>query len=490
MGHPAGWRTPRSGRHWLAGAVATCFVSWTVLVLPGGCEGASRAPRTAELPQGSLERDGGAARPTAPKQSAGGLPRRQRPAPPTQRPALPQQEPLMRVRIDEQQGTPVRLSNASGRLAVRTAGSTAPRTLATPLDLVRRGGAWTAIEKAGGAGASRIDLGAGERLFVEAPGGGDIECRGGSWPGSAELVATGPDESDLVIVVPMERYLPGVIVKELIKGWAVETYRAQAVAARSYAECEHAWWSGRRHYDVNADQSSQAWVGTTRDPVALAAVRDTRGEYLMFDGGVVPAYFSSACGGAPASATDAIQEGTWLDIAPLDVTRRDAARPRGCCEKAPTARWKATIRCDELARRLNASAAAQGRKDLGGLGRVKSISIAESNAAGRATDFRVTDTSGRSVVWQAEDMRHALRDGSKDVIKSSFVKASVSGGQVTFEGRGHGHGVGMCQYGAQAMAKAGSGYRAILQRYYPGATLQRASDGAPQQASMPAQGGG
>ena len=345
---------------------------------------------------------------------------------------------------------------------------------------------------AGSARASRVDLPSSNRLFIApAPGaGGDLQCRGGSWPGTAELVATGPDASDLVFVVPMETYLPGVIVKELIQGWAPETYRAQAVAARSYAACEHAWWQGRRHYDVNADQSSQAWVGITRDATALAAVRDTSGEYLVFDGRVVPAYFSSACGGMPANATDAILDGTWVDIAPLIVDARNDARPKGCCEKAPTARWKASIACDEMARRLNAWATAQGRKDLAGLGTVKAVSLAEANAAGRPTDFRITDKSGRSVTWEAEDMRRALREGSKDLIKSSNVTVRVSGGRVSFEGRGHGHGVGMCQYGAQAMAKAGRGYREILERYYPSATVQRASTSpGGEQAAMPQEGG-
>ena len=398
----------------------------------------------------------------------------------------------MRVRIAEQQGDGLRLSHPSGRLAIRGASAPAPTLLRAPVELRRSKGNWTAIEAAGAAGALSQVLPQGDRILIETPAdaAGDIQCRGLSWPGSAELVATGPDAADLVFVVPMETYLPGVISKELIKGWAPETHRAQAVAARSFAACEHAWWSGRRHYDVNADQSSQAWVGITRDATSLDAVRDTRGEYLVFDGRVVPAYFSSACGGAPANADDAILDGTWVEIAPLQVSGRGDARPKGCCEKAPTARWKTSIACAEMARRLNVWAVAQGRKDLGGLGPVKTVALAESNAAGRPVAFRIGDAAGRKVIWEAEDMRRALREGSKDLIKSSFVTVQVAGGRVLFEGRGHGHGVGMCQYGAQAMAKAGRGYRDILARYYPGASIQRAPTGASPGLASPRKGQG
>ena len=87
--------------------------------------------------------------------------------------------------------------------------------------------------------------------------------------------------------------------------------------------------------------------------LTVSAVRDTRGEYLVFDGRVVPAYYSSCCGGAPASATDAIREGSWMDIAPLNVVSAQNARTKDCCEKAPTARWKVTLPIADFTRRLN-----------------------------------------------------------------------------------------------------------------------------------------
>jgi stage II sporulation protein D len=283
-----------------------------------------------------------------------------------------------------------------------------------------------------------------------------------------------------------------VLARELYKGWSDDAYRAQAVAARSYALCEHAWWDGRRHYDVVAGQASQAWIGTTADTTSRRAVLDTAGQYLVFDGRVVPAYYSSCCGGAPASATDAIREGSWMDIAPLTVDGREDARPRGCCERAPTARWKVTLGTVELARRLDAWATREGRKDLGSISGVKSIITAEENAAGRPVSFRITDPRGRKVVWDAENLRYAVNasaSGSKDSLRSGFVAPRVEGGKVVFEGRGHGHGAGMCQYGAEAMGKSGRGYRQILTRYYPGAKVEQGGSSSAANASASLSGG-
>ena len=50
----------------------------------------------------------------------------------------------------------------------------------------------------------------------------------------------------------------------------------------------------------------------------------------------------------------------------------------------------------------------------------------------------------------------------------------VLDGQLVVHGRGYGHGVGLCQYGAAGFAARGASYRAILERYYPGATLAAA----------------
>jgi stage II sporulation protein D len=65
----------------------------------------------------------------------------------------------------------------------------------------------------------------------------------------------------------------------------------------------------------------------------------------------------------------------------------------------------------------------------------------------------------------------ALLRPSKDRVKSANFEALIAGRELVLAGRGHGHGVGMCQYGAEAMSKKGAKEAAILSRYYPGAKV-------------------
>jgi stage II sporulation protein D len=488
-----GWRIPASYHRWLLAALGTAAVAWSVVLLPSGCQG-SGASRSPSLPPSPLESARGSSSPAGPVVAAQAK-APERPKPPALRPTLPAQEPVIRVRVATVRNEPIVLSHPSGWLFVKPDGEAAGRTFRTPVSIRPAAQGWSVTES--GDGASRVAMAGDGPLRIEPMKGWnrEIQWKGGEWPGDATLVRRpdeGGDVADLVFAVPMETYLPGVLAKELYKGWSDDAYRAQAVAARSYALCEHAWWEGRRHYDVVAGQASQAWIGATADATSRRAVQDTAGQYLLFDGRVVPAYYSSCCGGAPASATDAIREGSWMDIAPLTVDGREDARPRGCCEKAPTARWKVSLGTTEFARRLDAWATREGRKDLGGLSGVKSITTSEENAAGRPVSFRITDPRGRKVVWDSEDLRYAVNagaSGSKDSLKSGFVAPRIEGGKVVFEGRGHGHGAGMCQYGAEAMGKSGRGYRQILARYYPGADVEQGGTGAAPSASASLPGG-
>ena len=108
--------------------------------------------------------------------------------------------------------------------------------------------------------------------------------------------------------------------------------------------------------------------------------------------------------------------------------------------------------------------------------------VATYNRVKRPASFRLTDDTGASFILDAEGFRNASNFRAKGLppierptrLLSSHVDVSVEGGSVIFRnGRGHGHGVGLSQWGAKAMADAGHDYAAILKFYYPGAQLVR-----------------
>ena len=531
-----------------------------------------------------------------------------------QRPSVPSTEPDLRIRVAAlRSASPlVRLTNPSGKLMMQGAGL-APRAVRTPVDVRQSASGWRVVELAGSKRAATLDVALVGPIEFHPPAGvhGVVAFDGTDWPGPLRLVPLAdepgvPGAIDVVIDVPLERYLPGVLAKELLRSWDLEAFKAQAIAARSFAICEHAHWSSVRHYDLIAGEASQAWVGVTKDPKPREAVQATRGMVLSFEGRVVPCYYSSTCGGTPANAAESLTRNPNHGIAPLAAGATAITSHRDCCADAPRFRWQQSfanaVICERIRRwatdqreaqaereaqvvrvaqverdgRMqsaravapvdgaalgkNASpfkgtatpitatasvsvAAAQALKvesvtsepsvgtrastppsrssaagatgapaavggpvtpvqpaaqaparngivdiaddaplsELAALQSIRSIDIMSVNAANRPTRLAIHDSTGRVLQLRAEDFRRAVnyaREGEptpKDRLNSShLLKVTVNGKEIQFVGQGFGHGVGMCQYGAQSMARSGANALLILRTYYPGAAVVRA----------------
>ncbi len=475
----SGWQPPTNAGKFFATLAALVIVSWGYMTIPSGCESTSPTRSRTALPGSPLEKKSDGSSVVAAGTAATTADNVEKPKtpPPQERPFPPTAQPDIRVRVAAVRGEPVQLTHPTGWLWLKGESAQAGRTFRAPIAVYPVDDGWRIVEANGTTQASNFRLKESGALQVEAPKNsrGDIQFGGSAYLGTAKIVRRtdiDANASDLVFIVPLEEYLPGVLAKELFKGWQVNTYQAQAIAARSYAACEMEWWRKRRHYDVVAGQASQAWVGATSDAKSLDAVASTRGQYLVFDGRVVPAYYSSSCGGLPASAVDSIRDGTWTQIAPLNVTEK--GRRTQCCEKSPAAKWQASFSIAEIVDRMNEWSKQAGRKDLGPMNGIKSFVVGDRNSVGRSMTFFITDRNGKRFTWDTGDFRAAMNAGaesSRDSLKSSALEPRMDNGRLILDGRGYGHGAGMCQYGAEFMAKSGKSARSILERYYPGATI-------------------
>ena len=343
--------------------------------------------------------------------------------------------------------------------------------LSGPVECSRTAAGWAARDAAGVRAAWPADVA--QLVVTAASGPSQVEWNGITWPGHMRLVHVPSGGIDVVMDVPMETYLPGVVAKELYGSWDLDTYKAQAIAARSYAVVEDDRWSDRRHYDVVAGEQSQAWIGATKNPTALQAVRETRGMVLVHDGLVVPAYYSSACGGRPATARGAITDNPHHAIAPISTG--DGAARSGCCERTKVATWTATIPAAKVAERLRAWGRSNWRPDVAAIESISAIAPARRNAAGRTVAFTLATPKGQVTVG-AEELRTAInaaRDKATS-IRSSDCTITMARGSMEFSGRGFGHGAGLCQHGAQEMARGGTGWKEILARYYPQSRVETA----------------
>lgn len=288
--------------------------------------------------------------------------------------------------------------------------------------------------------------------------------------GSLRLMLRDDGGVDVINVVDVESYLKGVLRGEMPGSFHREAFRAQAIAARTYAlyHCENA--GRQRSWDVTATQSSQVYVGMEgerRGSKAVAAVESTRGLVCVWDGGAGPslvcAFYSAVCGGC----TRDVRHMAYLDgIPPLSGGVECAY-----CRRAPKGfyRWgPVTVAKSRIA------AALKSRYDqFRDFDRVARVEVEESDDRGRPIVFRVSDVSGRSARIRSESFRLAIDSSGMEIKSADFELIDGSGSVVLTNGRGWGHGAGLCQWGSDGMARTGKRAEEIVATYYPHSQLRK-----------------
>lgn len=264
--------------------------------------------------------------------------------------------------------------------------------------------------------------------------------------------------------VPLEEYVHGTIISEFAPA-AGDTavvgrmLQVQAVISRTYA-LSHLGRHGRDGYDLCATTHCQLFepsrLRTSRwVPTAADAVRKTSGMVLLFDREPASALFHADCGGHTSTSV-AIWGG--VPRAYLRATVDD-----GPAERAHST-WRYETTLDAIRVALNADA----RTAIGA--RLDDLTVIERDAAGRATRVRLKGRQTREV--NGEVLRDALtRAFGVRTIKSTWFEIRKQRTSFVFEGRGFGHGVGLCQAGALARIEAGTSPSAVLLRYFPGTRL-------------------
>jgi stage II sporulation protein D len=275
---------------------------------------------------------------------------------------------------------------------------------------------------------------------------------------------------DLVNVVSLERYLSGVLEGELYPSFHFEAFRAQAIAARTYALYEMNTVGRKRDYDVRATEASQVYEGldgVKKGSKSQLAVEETRGVVCtwQFSGGrkIFPTYYSSACGGMTENVSSCLPYPT---IKPLSGGVRcefcRAGASKGAYRWGPVVLSKAEV-TTKLTGRL---------PQYRDLGQISQVDVLELTPTGRPLTLGLTGDSGRRGTIRAYDFRLAM---GGHTVRSTHCRILDRGGSFEFtNGQGFGHAVGMCQWGAQGQAEQGRKAGDILRFYYPGCTFVRA----------------
>jgi len=256
----------------------------------------------------------------------------------------------------------------------------------------------------------------------------------------------------VINVVDLEQYIKGVLYHEISHRWPIEAIKAQAVATRSYA-IYAMQQNERRDFDVTNDIYSQVYGGRNSERFRTGlAVDATKGQVLVYGGKVLPAFFHATCAGM----TENVSEVWNLSMSPLE----SVVCPY--CQTSPHMRWKRNFRLKDIQDKLND----KGHK----MGLIKDIAVVERDKSDRIKKLRVTGRFGEALTIPGKDFRALM--GPND-IRSNNYEIVMKGYYVDIYGRGWGHGVGLCQWGAFGMAQKNFDYKKILQHYYGGAKLLR-----------------
>lgn len=324
----------------------------------------------------------------------------------------------------------------------------------------------------------------------------------------------------VVNVLPLEKYLCGVVPSEMPAGYPIEALKAQAVCARSYA-CIQMLKGAYAKYGAHMDDSVnyQVYNKQEQKESTTQAVNDTYGKVISSNGEILEAYYySTSCGHSGSyeswnldnDGTLDYLSGTWLkDTEPeLDLSDEAAfaeyiqTSDEECYDSfAKYFRWSAVLNLEEksagIKEKINARKAAKpdsiqiypdkGKKSAkdkevtsaSSLGEVLSFATEGRNSCGGVEKLVVNFEKGRVDILDEYSMRMVLgcaiesvtwKDGSSDTISvlpsSYFTVTASENGKYTLYGGGYGHGIGLSQNGAKGMAEKDFTYEEILKKFY------------------------
>lgn len=360
-------------------------------------------------------------------------------------------------------------------------GSTAWRLMkqdSTDVASAARGAALRIVRNGGKLEISRRDASESEwkaddeDTLILAPEGRGLCGWSGRWYRGTFRVFASAKRPGITLVneLSLEDYLRGVLPEEI--GTPPETdfeaVKAQAVAARSYTLS----YIGRRAdlgFDIWATIEDQVYGGTARENVqSNRALQATRGEVLLSENAPIRALYSSACGGRTANVEDAWP---WPWTPYLRSVHDGDTLDSSFCSLSANYRWREEWSADGFMATLRKFAPAEGVSESALEGNLLDVWIESRSRSGRVQEVVVSTTTGICVLRGDRTRWSLRRPGSDAILRSSFFKIGVirTGDaplKVVATGAGNGHGIGMCQWGAMGMARAGKNYRQILRHYY------------------------
>jgi stage II sporulation protein D len=272
------------------------------------------------------------------------------------------------------------------------------------------------------------------------------------------------DSCDIVNEIPMEAYISSLLTKEMNSKWPIEALKAQAVAARTYAlnkiqtQQVTKELGSEAYYDLESSEKHQVG-GSFFDATESTntASNDTRGEVLTTESGQIrPIFFNSKCGGRTLRPDQ-----VWHN-------KEESYQSVNCpfCNGIGPKSWNRNISRERL-KSFFLWASEQGYIKEKLSGDLTSIVLVPDDLDKFTVNFYIND---RPFIIEKAVLRKFF---GRVIFPSNAFSIKKEGEGVAILGEGLGHGVGLCQMGALAMANQGWSYKKILSHYFPSHVLKK-----------------
>jgi len=343
-------------------------------------------------------------------------------------------------------------------------------------------------------------------FFMSQSPDGLIAIEGRRYRGMLKMTPAGGGNIQVVNELGIEEYLYGVVPLEITSSWHEEALKAQAVAARTYTIANLSKWA-KYGFDVSANTGDQLYGGYDVENLRTnKAVDETAGQVILYNGEPITAFYHADSGGRTEACSDVFSaELPYLQ--PVEDL---------IYANSPHSEWQVILSKKDISDRLSSS----GQN----IGEIRQISVVERSQAGRVTKLLLKGSLGEvlleksqirtvlglksnffdllgennslsAVVASGENLKRDMQLEGKSIItangqalffsKEAFIladgtskvlRAQGSKDVYTFLGRGYGHGVGLSQWGAKAMAENGYNYVDILLHYYRNTQVENMSE--------------
>lgn len=280
----------------------------------------------------------------------------------------------------------------------------------------------------------------------------EVEFLGNKYRG--RLLIRAERDNTLIVTnqVGVEDYLKGVLSKEISPSWPMDALKAQAIVARTYALTERLK-NKDKIYHIRDNIMNQVYGGKgSETETTTMAVDLTKNEVIYYKDNIATVFYHSICGGHTEDARN-----VWSDV------NFPYLRGVRCNydKDAPGYNWDFRISLEDV----NSIIPGEGDKD-----EIVKVKLTKVTPRGRVLSLGFIKRYGHSLIITANELRRLL---SYNKIKSTWFNIRRYGGELVFKGKGVGHGVGLCQWGARGMALKGYNFKDIIRHYFPNTYIKQ-----------------